>query len=145
EDGIRDFHVTGVQTCALPIIETVFSHSSGFAIREHGGTFYLNTSAGLYTSDGTSSGTSLLSSSINGGVIGLTGTNELLCTNYNSTEFYNSIWTCDAITGSAIEIKNAGITTQDSNINNMKTLDDGTLIFSRYNTATSEHELWKSD
>src|SRR5690606_40267778 len=22
EDGIRDFHVTGVQTCALPILET---------------------------------------------------------------------------------------------------------------------------
>src|SRR5690606_41040454 len=26
-DGIRDFHVTGVQTCALPI-----SHSVGFAV-----------------------------------------------------------------------------------------------------------------
>src|SRR5690606_8463867 len=26
EDGIRDFHVTGVQTCALPILEIVSSH-----------------------------------------------------------------------------------------------------------------------
>src|SRR5690606_39917694 len=25
EDGIRDFHVTGVQTCALPILEAKFS------------------------------------------------------------------------------------------------------------------------
>src|SRR5690606_40348078 len=24
EDGIRDFHVTGVQTCALPICQTLF-------------------------------------------------------------------------------------------------------------------------
>src|SRR5690606_40456873 len=23
EDGIRDFHVTGVQTCALPILKTI--------------------------------------------------------------------------------------------------------------------------
>src|SRR5207302_7661368 len=31
EDGIRDFHVTGVQTCALPILEAVqgkFGHSA---------------------------------------------------------------------------------------------------------------------
>src|SRR5690606_39673734 len=27
EDGIRDFHVTGVQTCALPILDTEFSHT----------------------------------------------------------------------------------------------------------------------
>src|SRR5690606_40697867 len=27
EDGIRDFHVTGVQTCALPISETMESPS----------------------------------------------------------------------------------------------------------------------
>src|SRR5690606_41117317 len=25
EDGIRDFHVTGVQTCALPILDVIFS------------------------------------------------------------------------------------------------------------------------
>src|SRR5690606_41030294 len=25
EDGIRDFHVTGVQTCALPILERMFA------------------------------------------------------------------------------------------------------------------------
>src|SRR5690606_40442838 len=25
EDGIRDFHVTGVQTCALPILQTIKS------------------------------------------------------------------------------------------------------------------------
>src|SRR5690606_17564583 len=25
EDGIRDFHVTGVQTCALPILETILN------------------------------------------------------------------------------------------------------------------------
>src|SRR5690606_40920434 len=30
-DGIRDFHVTGVQTCALPI----FSHSSARAVTAH--------------------------------------------------------------------------------------------------------------
>src|SRR5690606_39791400 len=35
EDGIRDFHVTGVQTCALPIFRTLveagmhFGHASG--------------------------------------------------------------------------------------------------------------------
>src|SRR5690606_40973603 len=29
EDGIRDFHVTGVQTCALPIWAMDFSNSSG--------------------------------------------------------------------------------------------------------------------
>src|SRR5690606_40706849 len=29
EDGIRDFHVTGVQTCALPISTTGHTHSSG--------------------------------------------------------------------------------------------------------------------
>src|SRR5690606_39592425 len=30
EDGIRAFHVTGVQTCALPILDTVEGHA-GFA------------------------------------------------------------------------------------------------------------------
>src|SRR5690606_39814927 len=29
EDGIRDFHVTGVQTCALPISGCRWRHSSG--------------------------------------------------------------------------------------------------------------------
>src|SRR5690606_39533240 len=29
EDGIRDFHVTGVQTCALPIYESVKLRASG--------------------------------------------------------------------------------------------------------------------
>src|SRR5690606_42055739 len=28
EDGIRDFHVTGVQTCALPISESCLPHAS---------------------------------------------------------------------------------------------------------------------
>src|SRR5690606_40889172 len=27
EDGIRDFHVTGVQTCALPIFSGAFEHT----------------------------------------------------------------------------------------------------------------------
>src|SRR5207253_3812106 len=27
EDGIRDGHVTGVQTCALPILEAIFAKS----------------------------------------------------------------------------------------------------------------------
>src|SRR5690606_39481946 len=27
EDGIRDFHVTGVQTCALPIYNFIFFHN----------------------------------------------------------------------------------------------------------------------
>src|SRR5690606_40175747 len=30
EDGIRDFHVTGVQTCALPI----FRHAAGLPVEE---------------------------------------------------------------------------------------------------------------
>src|SRR5690606_39861154 len=29
EDGIRDFHVTGVQTCALPILSGVFVAARG--------------------------------------------------------------------------------------------------------------------
>src|SRR5690606_30604721 len=29
EDGIRDFHVTGVQTCALPISSRLLSYQSG--------------------------------------------------------------------------------------------------------------------
>src|SRR5690606_40225997 len=29
EDGIRDFHVTGVQTCALPILPVVVSAKAG--------------------------------------------------------------------------------------------------------------------
>src|SRR5690606_40966361 len=29
EDGIRDFHVTGVQTCALPISQHVFLRAEG--------------------------------------------------------------------------------------------------------------------
>src|SRR6266511_1334550 len=29
EDGIRDFHVTGVQTCALPICEQDFGDTAG--------------------------------------------------------------------------------------------------------------------
>src|SRR5690606_39577858 len=31
EDGIRDFHVTGVQTCALPILEGIWFYS-GFMV-----------------------------------------------------------------------------------------------------------------
>src|SRR5690606_40499435 len=30
-DGIRDFHVTGVQTCALPICSPIFSDSHDFS------------------------------------------------------------------------------------------------------------------
>src|SRR5690606_39371182 len=32
EDGIRDFHVTGVQTCALPILERLVGVGDAFAI-----------------------------------------------------------------------------------------------------------------
>src|SRR5690606_41094078 len=32
EDGIRDFHVTGVQTCALPILLVLLIFSAGSAI-----------------------------------------------------------------------------------------------------------------
>src|SRR5690606_35917842 len=32
EDGIRDFHVTGVQTCALPILRRVSSKMKNFAL-----------------------------------------------------------------------------------------------------------------
>src|SRR5690606_39762953 len=31
EDGIRDFHVTGVQTCALPISSRLYNFPSRFA------------------------------------------------------------------------------------------------------------------
>src|SRR5690606_39829099 len=31
EDGIRDFHVTGVQTCALPICESVLRNASSIS------------------------------------------------------------------------------------------------------------------
>src|SRR5690606_40255408 len=48
EDGIRDFHVTGVQTCALPILgiylnilNETFSYAEFFGI-------YLNAHRGLY-------------------------------------------------------------------------------------------------
>src|SRR5690606_40684080 len=34
EDGIRDFHVTGVQTCALPILSTVWI--SGLVLADDG-------------------------------------------------------------------------------------------------------------
>src|SRR5690606_39502356 len=37
EDGIRDFHVTGVQTCALPILEEI-SNLTGVPLVLHGGT-----------------------------------------------------------------------------------------------------------
>src|SRR6266511_3822485 len=35
EDGIRDFHVTGVQTCALPISSSCALSSFSLAIRGH--------------------------------------------------------------------------------------------------------------
>src|SRR5690606_39401519 len=40
EDGIRDFHVTGVQTCALPIwggalVATVLAAACGYAIAKY--------------------------------------------------------------------------------------------------------------
>src|SRR5690606_40353012 len=37
EDGIRDFHVTGVQTCALPIYEGLLEVLAGDAQRLDGG------------------------------------------------------------------------------------------------------------
>src|SRR6266511_835763 len=46
EDGIRDFHVTGVQTCALPISSAeVFSRMGGVETavaqaRQHAGAYY---------------------------------------------------------------------------------------------------------
>src|SRR5690606_39723886 len=36
EDGIRDFHVTGVQTCALPILLRNEDRSQGRGVREGG-------------------------------------------------------------------------------------------------------------
>src|SRR5207302_3411434 len=32
EDGIRDFHVTGVQTCALPICHAHYDHFDGIHV-----------------------------------------------------------------------------------------------------------------
>src|SRR5690606_40204502 len=32
EDGIRDFHVTGVQTCALPILRAIVSNNLQYGI-----------------------------------------------------------------------------------------------------------------
>src|SRR5690606_41416820 len=41
EDGIRDFHVTGVQTCALPISDLLFN---GYSVgRWDGDTLYVDT------------------------------------------------------------------------------------------------------
>src|SRR5690606_40778015 len=39
EDGIRDFHVTGVQTCALPILVSVHTedHERTLTVRLEGG------------------------------------------------------------------------------------------------------------
>src|SRR5437870_10726892 len=39
EDGIRDGHVTGVQTCALPIFRLAADHQRGVENIEHGGGF----------------------------------------------------------------------------------------------------------
>src|SRR5690606_40508477 len=36
EDGIRDFHVTGVQTCALPIWERLLGFNPHVTVRRHG-------------------------------------------------------------------------------------------------------------
>src|SRR5690606_41154464 len=36
EDGIRDFHVTGVQTCALPISKSITTRSPRCTLREPG-------------------------------------------------------------------------------------------------------------
>src|SRR5690606_41017154 len=35
-DGIRDFHVTGVQTCALPIFAQLLSHTGGLTAEPPG-------------------------------------------------------------------------------------------------------------
>src|SRR5690606_40021340 len=35
EDGIRDFHVTGVQTCALPISDPIVHHVTGAGANIH--------------------------------------------------------------------------------------------------------------
>src|SRR5690606_40953018 len=35
EDGIRDFHVTGVQTCALPIFTELNTEDLGIRVPEH--------------------------------------------------------------------------------------------------------------
>src|SRR5690606_39597463 len=37
EDGIRDFHVTGVQTCALPISDKVLAAQRGTVLDDHVG------------------------------------------------------------------------------------------------------------
>src|SRR5690606_41133469 len=37
EDGIRDFHVTGVQTCALPISVVFLRHEGPFQARREAG------------------------------------------------------------------------------------------------------------
>src|SRR5690606_39433984 len=36
EDGIRDFHVTGVQTCALPILNRGLTHKGPFEVVKNG-------------------------------------------------------------------------------------------------------------
>src|SRR5690606_41088767 len=40
EDGIRDFHVTGVQTCALPILADL-SEARSLSYKENGNRFIL--------------------------------------------------------------------------------------------------------
>src|SRR5690606_39694031 len=52
EDGIRDFHVTGVQTCALPILVIRGGKSSGWTTRTL--RVAANSAAGgLFDADGT--------------------------------------------------------------------------------------------
>ena len=125
------------------IIETIFSHNFSFGFKVVNGTIYLNTNTGLYTTNGTTSGTTLLSSEINGKVMGYTSLNNIVCSNF--IDNYNAIWSCNTSTGEATEILNAGSSTQDASIDKLSVIDDELLIFSYYNEASNTYELWKSD
>src|SRR5690349_22835410 len=46
EDGIRDLYVTGVQTCALPILEAVFRVNAVHALEGVGGAARFGSLAG---------------------------------------------------------------------------------------------------
>src|SRR5690606_39877435 len=61
EDGIRDFHVTGVQTCALPISITISVDVVGDTATEPDETFTveLSNAAGAELADATGLGTIL--------------------------------------------------------------------------------------
>src|SRR5690606_40206834 len=59
EDGIRDFHVTGVQTCALPILDDVGDYLAELRYIDLAQQHIVQRNH-EYAADGTASGTNLI-------------------------------------------------------------------------------------